>query len=97
MGLTTFILALLLGIGGISANMAKIACNCKWNTKKMLSLGTMHKYFAYFVIVASQATMVAGFLAYDAECLNADCPAVMLGYLNVGFFILVWALFEIFH
>lgn len=49
-------------LGGIFAITIKRFSNFEWQTKKMLKLASIHKYFAYFVIITVQITICTGIM-----------------------------------
>lgn len=52
-GFYTFMFASLMGILGIVAGSVRMMCDCKWKTKVVLNIGAAHKYYAYFILLAT--------------------------------------------
>mmetsp|Transcript_16312 Transcript_16312/g.20666 ORF Transcript_16312/g.20666 Transcript_16312/m.20666 type:complete len:119 (-) Transcript_16312:1508-1864(-) len=51
MGFSVFILGLTLMLGGITANIVRLKVNAPWNTKRLLLIGKVHKYFGRFIVI----------------------------------------------
>jgi hypothetical protein len=98
-GFWTFMLVVVLGIGGVAAISTRQFCKYRWHSSRVLTLGAIHKYLAYFVILASQFSIITGFLLYSKSWFNPDFKNlhVMLGTMNtLGFFAILITL-EIWH
>ena len=61
-GILFMVLCELLVIGGIFAATMKTVVNMDWKTKTMLKLTSIHKYFGYFMIFATQLVVITGIM-----------------------------------
>ena len=61
-GILFMVLCELLVIGGIFAATMKTVVNMDWKTKTMLKLASIHKYFGYFMIFATQLVVITGIM-----------------------------------
>lgn len=69
-GFATFILGVVLMLGGITANICRQKVNHPWNTKRALIVGKVHKWFGRGIVLASQFVIGSGavnFYTYDNE------------------------------
>ena len=64
MGMISSTLALLLTLGGFTALMTRQCCKNEWKTARVLFLARIHKYFAYFLILWTQAAITTGLFIY---------------------------------
>ena len=68
LGFATFILGLVLMIAGFTANIIRMKVSYPWNTKSVLMIGKVHKYFGWLIVIISQVTVGSGaknFYNYD--------------------------------
>jgi hypothetical protein len=61
-GIVFGVLCLLLVLGGIAALVTKRYIDFDWQTKRMLQLASVHKYFGYFVIITVQLAVTTGIM-----------------------------------
>ena len=96
--LYVWIVSVLLGIGGLSAGTAKFGCDFKWKTKTVLLMGAIHKYFAWFVIVATQFALFTGQQVYS-ELISPGNESLhnTLKGLNLGGFVTAILIMEVYH
>jgi len=69
-GFSTFILGVVLMLGGITANIIRLKVNLPWKTKKALFVGKVHKWFCRFIVLVSQFVIGSGainFYTFDDE------------------------------
>lgn len=61
-GILFMFLCEFLVIGGIFAISLRRFANFDWNTKKLLTMTSVHKYFGYFMIFAVQVAITTGII-----------------------------------
>lgn len=61
-GILFMVLCQILVLGGVYTLVMRRYVNFDWQTKKMFSLTSIHKYFAYFMIFAVQVTITTGII-----------------------------------
>lgn len=69
-GFAVFIMGILLMLGGMTANIVRLKVPMDWNTRGVLVIGKVHKFFGYTVILCSQGAIGTGavnFYGYDGN------------------------------
>ena len=69
-GLTIFIMGITLMFGGITALIVRVKVNMAWNTKTVLRIGMVHRWYGWGLVIVSQATIGTGaynFYSYDGK------------------------------
>ena len=69
-GFCIFIMGLVLMLGGITANIIRLKVNMAWNTKTVLRIGNVHRFFGYGIVIVSQFVIATGFInfyTYDGK------------------------------
>ena len=88
LGFFTFILGLILIIGGMSANIVRLKVNMAWNTKTVLLLGKIHKWFGWLLILGAQYVNYTGFHHYYTHEKDNLTVGIALGAASGGLFII---------
>ena len=96
LGFFTFILGLLLIIGGMTANIVRLKVNMAWNTKRVLLFGKIHKWFGRLLILGSQFVICTGFYNFYSFK-DMDTVGYALGATSCGLFIIGLVAGECFH
>ena len=52
-GFCIFIMGLVLMLGGITTNIVRLKVNMAWNTKTVLRIGMVHRYFGWCIVIIS--------------------------------------------
>lgn len=60
LGIVFLFLCIILVLGGIFALTLMKVTNMDWNTRSLLRLKSVHKYFGYFISITVQATVLSG-------------------------------------
>lgn len=69
-GLTIFIMGITLMFGGITALIVRVKVNMAWNTKTVLRIGMVHRWYGWGLVIVSQATIGTGaynFYSFDGK------------------------------
>jgi hypothetical protein len=85
MGMISSTLALLLTLGGFTALITRQCCKNEWKTARVLTLARIHKYFAYFLILWTQAAISTGLFIYHVR-IRALPQGILLILINTGAF-----------
>jgi len=64
LGFSTFVMGITLMLGGIAANIIRLKVPMNWRTKWVLSVGKVHKYFGWFIVLGSQFVIATGFINF---------------------------------
>lgn len=96
-GIIFMVLCQFLVIGGVFALTLKRGLNMDWNTKRMLRLASIHKYFGYFMLFATQLVVITGIIR-RIDIGNNDHPKkVGLIIANVIIFVGTLVVGEVIH
>ena len=95
-GLILIVMAILLTLGGMCANLKRKCVNHDWNSKGYASSGKVHGVCAYFVIFFSQVTISMGICVYWSQVKQIN-RGVTLTIINIGAFCIPLLLGEIIH
>jgi hypothetical protein len=93
-GWIILIIGIFTAVGGIFANRIKLTT--QWNTAFVMRVRTIHRSFAYLVLLASLATLTLGivlFTTYHKEYNQYE----ILAWINLGFIAMAAILLEFFH
>ncbi len=69
-GFSVFIMGIVLMFGGMTAFIVRLKVSLPWNTKKVLFIGKVHKFFGYGIVLVSQFVIGSGavnFYSYDGK------------------------------
>ena len=88
MGLVTLGVIGVMGTLGLTSAILRTGwcCNMDWKTSKLIFVTKMHKYFAYFLIVGSQATISSGIMNFYTFKGSKDEGIDIITGTNLGFF-----------
>lgn len=78
------------------AAILRFRCNMNWKTNKLLNAGAVHKYFGYFMLLATQFTLFTGFNIYGSQN-EIKKRTNIYAILNVSVFFGVILVCEIVH
>lgn len=90
-------LCVLLVFGGIFNQINRSYVKNDWNTKQLLLVSSVHKYFGYFIIFAVQLAVITGIYRRTVIGLNDQPKRIGLIIANVVFFFGPIAILEIIH
>lgn len=96
-GILFMVLCQLLVLGGVFALTIKTYGGFDWKTRQLLSLTSIHKYFGYFMVFATQLTITTGILRRVSIGGDDQPKKVALAVLNVVLFFGAILIFEIRH
>ena len=97
-GILFMVLCQMLVLGGVFALILRKLVNFDWKTKSLLKMTSIHKYFGYFMIFATQVAVTTGILRRVNISFFQDQPKkVALVILNILFFFGTLLLLEIRH
>ena len=52
-GFSVFVLGLLLMLGGLTASIFRLNVPMAWNTRTVLTIGKLHRYFGWMLVISS--------------------------------------------
>ena len=70
LGFSTFVMGIVLMLGGMTANLIRLHVRMDWKTKRVIFVGKVHKYFGWFLVLGSQFVIGTGFYnfySYDGK------------------------------
>jgi hypothetical protein len=91
LGFSWFVMGITLMLGGITANIIRLKVPMNWRTRWMLSVGKVHKYFGWFIVLGSQFVIATGFINFytfdDKKSLGwalagASCAFFFIGLIS---------------
>ena len=95
-GFSCFILGLVLMLGGIIANIIRLYVPMSWNTRTVLAIGKIHKYFGWLVILFSEFVVCTGIIRHLDKLDELHLGWVFTG-VSAGLFCLILIVAEINH
>lgn len=85
LGFSTFVMGLVLVLGGFFANLFRLSIRMPWKTNQALFPGKVHKWFGRLLVIFSQAANATGFYHFYSK--KEDYPlAWALGGITLGIF-----------
>ena len=63
-GFWMFVMSMVLMLGGILANIARLYFRMEWKTKWIRWIGKAHRWFGWGVILGSQVAVITGLLSF---------------------------------
>ena len=100
-GFITMICIGALVIGGLISYLLRFFCLWSWRNNVVLTIGKIHKYFAFFILLATQVTMFAGFFLYKDKTVGLQKHDgridILLACINLFLFIAPLVVLEVFH